>query len=87
LKRSLAKEALQQKNWHLKLGRMKKFWVLSRRAGIGLDADGRISVRLMRILTSTGILRALGNNVFAHTPLSLAYLDTPEVEFWDLWQV
>jgi hypothetical protein len=41
----------------------------------------------MRILTSTGILKALGNNVFAHTPLSLAYLDTPEVEFWDLWQV
>ncbi|PMD36716.1 S-adenosyl-L-methionine-dependent methyltransferase [Hyaloscypha variabilis F] len=63
---------------------MKKFWVLSRRAGIGLNADGRISVRLMRILTSTGILKALGNNVFAHTALSLAYLDTPEVEFWDL---
>lgn len=46
-----------------------------------------MSVRLMRILTSTGILKALGNNVFAHTPLSLAYLDTPEVEFWDLWWV
>ncbi|KAE9378967.1 o-methyltransferas-like protein [Stipitochalara longipes BDJ] len=43
-----------------------------------------VLVRLMRILTSTGILKALGNNVFAHTPLSLAYLDTPEVEFWDL---
>ncbi|KAN0115172.1 o-methyltransferase-like protein [Hyaloscypha variabilis] len=43
-----------------------------------------VLVRLMRILTSTGILKALGNNVFAHTALSLAYLDTPEVEFWDL---
>ena len=38
----------------------------------------------MRILTATGILKAHSGDVFSHTPLSLAYLDTPEVEFWDL---
>jgi hypothetical protein len=43
-----------------------------------------IAVRLMRILSATGILKAHGEDVFAHTPLSLAYLDTAEVEFWDL---
>lgn len=38
----------------------------------------------MRILTATGILKAHSEDVFSHTPLSLAYLDTVEVEFWDL---
>ena len=85
-KRFLVKGALPPKSLLLKLGRMKRFWVLFFRIRIELTANGK-PVRLMRILTSTGILRALGNNVFAHTPLSLAYLDTPEVEFWDLWQV
>jgi hypothetical protein len=38
----------------------------------------------MRILTATGILKAHNEHTFSHTPLSLAYLDTAEVEFWDL---
>jgi hypothetical protein len=40
--------------------------------------------RLMRILTATGILKSHGADTFSHTALSRAYLDTPEVEFWDL---
>lgn len=38
----------------------------------------------MRILTATGILKSHGKDTFSHTPLSLAYFSTPEVEFWDL---
>lgn len=41
----------------------------------------------MRILTATGVLKSCGGGAFAHTPLSLAYIDTAEVEFWDLWYV
>lgn len=40
---------------------------------------------MIRILTATGVLKALGGDIYAHTALSLAYLDTAEVEFWDLW--
>jgi len=44
-----------------------------------------LSVRLMRILTATGILRAVAENVYAHTRFSLAYLDGSEVDFFELW--
>ncbi|KAF8862979.1 S-adenosyl-L-methionine-dependent methyltransferase [Acephala macrosclerotiorum] len=38
----------------------------------------------MRVLTATGILKSCEGGTFAHTPRSLAYIDTAEVEFWDL---
>jgi len=43
-----------------------------------------VLTRLIRVLTSTGVLKALGGDVYAHTSRSLAFLDTAEVEFWDL---
>ena len=39
----------------------------------------------MRILTATRILRAVAENVYAHTRFSLAYLDGSEVDFFELW--
>lgn len=61
---------------------MKRFWV---GMSTGNDrAATNVAVRLMRILSATGILQAHSEDVFSHTPLSLAYLDTAEVEFWDL---
>ncbi|TVY83975.1 O-methyltransferase hmp5 [Lachnellula suecica] len=40
--------------------------------------------RLMRQLSSTGILRSLGENEYAHTKFSLAYIDRSEVDFFNL---
>lgn len=41
----------------------------------------------MRVLTATGIIDPVGEDVYAHTCFSLAYLDGAEVEFFELWYV
>jgi hypothetical protein len=41
----------------------------------------------MRVLTATGIIDPVGEDVYAHTRFSLAYLDGAEVEFFELWYV
>ena len=43
--------------------------------------------RLLRMLSSTGILEAVGEDVFAHTRFSLAYIEGSEVDFFTLWHV
>ncbi|KUJ18938.1 o-methyltransferase-like protein [Mollisia scopiformis] len=58
--------------------------ITAKQLAIVTGKNEEVLSRLMRILTSTGILKSHGADTFSHTPLSLAYLDTPEVEFWDL---
>ena len=43
--------------------------------------------RLLRMLSSTGILEAVEEDVFAHTRFSLAYIEGSEVDFFTLWRV
>jgi len=43
--------------------------------------------RLLRIIAATGILKAVGEDVYAHTPYSLAYIEGSEVDFFTLWCV
>ncbi|KAL1999484.1 hypothetical protein VTN02DRAFT_4451 [Thermoascus thermophilus] len=49
-----------------------------------VGADEALIVRLMRILTVTGIFEMVGPDEYAHTPFSLAYLDGHEVDFFKL---
>lgn len=42
-------------------------------------------VRLMRMLTSTGIIELTGEDTYAHTPKSRAYLDGAAMDFFNLW--
>ncbi|OJJ44241.1 hypothetical protein ASPZODRAFT_18431 [Penicilliopsis zonata CBS 506.65] len=46
--------------------------------------DEALIARLMRILTVTGIFTMVGPDEYAHTRLSLAYLDGHEVDFFKL---
>lgn len=39
----------------------------------------------MRQVASTGILRPVGENDYAHTRFSLAYIDRSEIDFFNLW--
>ncbi|TAQ87312.1 hypothetical protein B7494_g4366 [Chlorociboria aeruginascens] len=43
-----------------------------------------VLVRLMRILTATGVFHAVSEDTYSHTKLSLAYLDGSEVDFFTL---
>ena len=43
--------------------------------------------RLLRIIAATGIIKAVGEDVYAHTPFSLAYIEGSEVDFFTLWYV
>jgi hypothetical protein len=43
------------------------------------------SVRLMRMLTGTGVIALVGENTYAHTPKSMAYLEGAAVDFFNLW--
>ncbi|TVY17283.1 O-methyltransferase hmp5 [Lachnellula arida] len=58
--------------------------ISSKQLAENTGANEEVLTRLIRVLTSTGILKALGGDVYAHTSRSLAFLDTAEVEFWDL---
>ncbi|KAL1884641.1 hypothetical protein Plec18167_002233 [Paecilomyces lecythidis] len=49
-----------------------------------VKADEALIVRLMRIVTVTGIFDMVGPDEYAHTPFSLAYLDGHEVDFFKL---
>lgn len=51
-----------------------------------VDSNRRI-VRLMRILTVTGIFAIVGPDAYAHTPYSIAYIEGHEVDFLKLWYV
>jgi hypothetical protein len=42
-------------------------------------------VRVMRMLTGTGIIELTGEHTYAHTPKSLAYCEGAAVDFWRLW--
>jgi hypothetical protein len=46
-----------------------------------------LAARLLRMLSATGILEAVGEDVFAHTRFSLAYIEGSEVDFFTLWHV
>lgn len=41
----------------------------------------------MRILTTTAIFKSVGEDVYAHTKYSLAYIGGTEVDFYTLWYV
>jgi len=43
------------------------------------------AVRLMRMLTGTGVVELTGDDTYAHTPKSLAYLQGAGADFWNLW--
>ncbi|EED22086.1 O-methyltransferase [Talaromyces stipitatus ATCC 10500] len=49
-----------------------------------VKADASLIVRLMRILTVTGIFAMVGPDEYAHTPYSLAYIEGHEVDFLKL---
>ncbi|PSS22714.1 hypothetical protein M430DRAFT_97724 [Amorphotheca resinae ATCC 22711] len=51
-------------------------------SGSGMNEE--VLIRLMRVLTATGIIDPVGEDVYAHTRFSLAYLDGAEVEFFEL---
>lgn len=42
-------------------------------------------MRLMRMLTGTGIVLETGEDTYAHTPKSMAYLEGGAVDFFNLW--
>ncbi len=42
-------------------------------------------VRLMRMLTGTGIIALTGEDTYAHTPKSRAYLNGAAMDFFNLW--
>jgi len=42
-------------------------------------------VRIMRMLTATGIVALTGEDTYAHTPKSLAYCEGAAFDFWRLW--
>lgn len=42
-------------------------------------------VRLMRMLTGTGIVTETGEDTYAHTPKSIAYLEEKAADFFNLW--
>lgn len=48
-----------------------------------VNVDVRI-VRLLRQLSSTGILKSVGENEYRHTEFSLAYIDRSEIDFFNL---
>jgi hypothetical protein len=37
------------------------------------------------MLTGTGIVALTGDDTYAHTPKSLAYLQGAGADFWNLW--
>ena len=39
----------------------------------------------MRMLTGTGVVALTGENTYAHTPKSMAYLEGAAVDFFNLW--
>ena len=39
----------------------------------------------MRMLTGTGIVALTGEDEYAHTPKSLAYIEGAAVDFFNLW--
>ncbi|KAI9800584.1 MAG: hypothetical protein M1833_003242 [Piccolia ochrophora] len=49
-----------------------------------MDTDEALTIRLMRMLTSTRVFAAVKEDEYAHTRLSLAYLDGFEVDFYKL---
>jgi len=49
-----------------------------------IGANEQVIIRLMRMVTATGIIKAVAEDVYAHTPRSLAYLDGAEADFFEL---
>lgn len=43
------------------------------------------TVRLMRMLTGTGIIALVAEDTYAHTPKSMTYLEGAAVDFFNLW--
>jgi hypothetical protein len=37
------------------------------------------------MLTGTGVIALVGENTYAHTPKSMAYLEGAAVDFFNLW--
>ncbi|KAH6716821.1 O-methyltransferase [Leptodontidium sp. MPI-SDFR-AT-0119] len=52
--------------------------------GALINLEPSVIVRLMRILTSTGIIELTGEDTYAHTPKSRAYLDGAAMDFFNL---
>ncbi|RDL38845.1 O-methyltransferase [Venustampulla echinocandica] len=49
-----------------------------------INLDPSIIVRLMRILTGTGVVALAGEDTYAHTPKSMTYLQGAAFDFWNL---
>ncbi|KAF4625303.1 hypothetical protein G7Y89_g12866 [Cudoniella acicularis] len=52
--------------------------------GALINLDPGLVVRLMRMLTGTGIVALTGEDTYAHTPKSMVYLDGGALDFWNL---
>ncbi|KAK0118195.1 hypothetical protein ONS95_012499 [Cadophora gregata] len=52
--------------------------------GALINLEPSVIVRLMRMLTSTGVIELTGEDTYAHTPKSRAYLDGAAMDFFNL---
>ncbi|KAI9054704.1 hypothetical protein LZ554_001856 [Drepanopeziza brunnea f. sp. 'monogermtubi'] len=52
--------------------------------GAMINLEPGVIVRLMRMLTSTGIIALAGEDTYAHTPKSKAYLDGAAMDFFNM---
>ncbi|KAL3418584.1 O-methyltransferase [Phlyctema vagabunda] len=58
--------------------------ITAQELAVSINANEEVLVRLLRILTATGILQSAGENIYEHTRFSLAYLEGSEVDFYEL---
>jgi len=52
--------------------------------GALINLEPSVIVRLMRMLTSTGVIELTGEDTYAHTPKSRAYLNGAAMDFFNL---
>ncbi|RDW82554.1 O-methyltransferas-like protein [Coleophoma cylindrospora] len=58
--------------------------ITAKELALSIDANEEVLTRLMRIISATGIIESAGEDLYAHTPFSLAYLEGSEVDFYEL---
>lgn len=58
--------------------------ITAKELGALVNLEPSVIARTMRLLTGTGIIALTGEDEYAHTPKSLAYLQGAAVDFWNL---